>query len=428
MKAAKIALLLLLVPCYAFGIPDPGLPDTLRISSVSCLPGRTCDVPIYFYNDENLLGLEIVLSYKTEYLVIDSFSIAGGRLENYANPFANEFNYKDSLINYAFAVNFLSDDVIPPGNGLLGTLYFTANPIDNGVTFPIDTAIWPMEHGTYRSTVFAGEGNEAILPYVTKGMVTILDAPPSPDSVWVENVTGAPGQGVTVNVYGYNVNDISTVYLALKMSSTDLIYSSTSFTGTRGDIAFTKQATINGQELLISLFFDESSPLSPGSGPLARILFNIDIAADEGIVTIDSVTYFDVQPTQFILTAENGGLVYTPYFTAGQVEIKLATDVDDMETEILPTEFALKQNVPNPFNPTTRIFFELPRATDVQLDVFNILGQKVRTLVNEFLPAGKHEVFFDGRGDQYQILASGVYFYRIEAGEFRQSLKMTLMK
>ena len=429
MKAAKIALLLILfVPCFASGMDDPGIRDTLRVASVSCLPGRSCEVPVYFYNDENLMGLEIVLNYEPAYLTIDSFSIAGGRLEGYSDPFLNFFNYKDDLLNYAFTVNPLSDDVIPPGNGLIGTMYFTVNAVDNGASFPIDTAIWPMDGGRFRSTVFGTTDNIAITPEFVEGLVTVLDAPPNQDSVWVEKVEGVPGQSVAVNVYGYNSKDVSMVYLALQMSSVDLIYSSTSFTGTRGDIAFTKQATSNGQELLITLFFNDSNPLTPGSGPLARILFNIDIAADEGIVTIDSVTYFDIQPTEYILTDAEGGQKYTPYFSAGEVTIKWPTDVDDMNDEMLPTEFALGQNVPNPFNPTTRISFELPEAADVQLNVFNILGQRVRTLVNEFLPAGKHEVFFDGRGDQNQILASGVYFYRLEAGEFRQSLKMTLMK
>lgn len=428
MKAAKFALLVVLfAPCFAFGMDDPGIRDTLRIASVSCLPGRSCEVPVYFYNDENLMGLEIVLDYEPAYLTIDSFSIAGGRLEGYSDPLADFFNYKDNLLSYAFTVSFEGDDVIPPGNGLLGTMYFTANSINGGVSFPIDTATWQMQLGS-RSTVFGTMDNIAISPEFVEGIVTVLDTPPNQDSIWVEKVEGVPGQSVAVNVYGYNSKDVSMVYLALQMSSADLIYSSTSFTGTRGDIAFSQQASFNGNELLISLDFDESSPLTPGSGSLARILFNIDIAADEGVVTIDSTTYFDVQPTQIILTDDEGGLVYTPYFSAGEVNIKWPTDVDETDNEILPTEFALQQNVPNPFNPTTRIFFELPHATDVQLNVFNILGQRVRTLVNEFLPAGKHEVFFDGRGDQNQILASGVYFYRLEAGEFRQSLKMTLMK
>ncbi len=427
MKVAKIALLMLFVPVIALGMTDPGVPDTLRIGSASCLPGRSCTVPIYLTNDEYLFGLEIVLGYQPENLIIDSFSLQGGLLESFESPFVSEFVDSANLMNFAFIPDVVSDS-IPPGENLLGNLHFTAMPAAGGLTVPIENAVWPKVIGGDKITMLLLSPSEFITPNFIPGEVTIPVAPPSPDSIWVDKVVGIPGQSVAVNVNAYNVENISSINLALQVSSTDLIYSSTSFTGTRGDIAYTKQAAINGQQLLISLIFDESTPLPPGSGSLARILFNIDPSADEGIVTIDSATYLDVQSTEFILTENDGNASFTPYFTAGQVEIKWPTDLEDIQTEVLPTSFALGQNVPNPFNPATRISFDLPRASEVQLDVFNILGQKVRTLVDDYLPAGTHEVIFDGRGDQYQILASGVYFYRLEAGEFRQSLKMTLMK
>lgn len=426
MKAAKIALLMLFVPVIALGMADPGVPDTLRIGSASCLPGRSCTVPIYFSNDEYLFALDIIFEFAPEFLTVDSFSFVGSRLENFQSPWLNEFRDSANLINFGYITDYMTDS-IPPGDGLMGTLHLTANSLSGGTTTAITGGQWPLDHGLYRTTIF-GTYDQTIFPQVISGNVDIVEAPPSPDSVWVDKVDGIPGQSVAVNVYAYNVENISSINLALQVSSTDLIYSSTSFTGTRGDIAYTKQTAPNGQQILISLIFDESTPLPPGSGPLARILFNIDPSADAGIVTIDSATYLDVQSTEFTLTINEGNTSFTPYFTAGQVEIKLATDLEDIQSEVLPTSFALGQNVPNPFNPATRISFDLPRASEVQLDVFNILGQKVRTLVEGYLPAGTHEVIFDGRGDQYQILASGVYFYRLEAGEFRQSLKMTLMK
>jgi hypothetical protein len=81
------------------------------------------------------------------------------------------------------------------------------------------------------------------------------------------------------------------------------------------------------------------------------------------------------------------------------------------------------QNYPNPFNPATVIRYALPYATDVQLEVFTILGQKVRTLVDSRQPAGEYEVRLDGSS-----LSSGVYFYRMRAGKFTQVRKMVLVK
>ncbi len=90
----------------------------------------------------------------------------------------------------------------------------------------------------------------------------------------------------------------------------------------------------------------------------------------------------------------------------------------------VPTGFKLFQNYPNPFNPITHIRYTLPVAEKVNLTVFNLLGQKVRTLVNEKQQAGAYNVSFDG-----QFLASGVYFYRLRAGkEFSGTRKLILLK
>jgi hypothetical protein len=93
------------------------------------------------------------------------------------------------------------------------------------------------------------------------------------------------------------------------------------------------------------------------------------------------------------------------------------------EGSIIALTFALRQNYPNPFNPSTTIGYELPHASRVSLKIYNVLGQEVATLVNEEKPAGVHEVRFDGSG-----LSSGVYFYRLRAGDFVQSKKLVVLK
>jgi hypothetical protein len=85
--------------------------------------------------------------------------------------------------------------------------------------------------------------------------------------------------------------------------------------------------------------------------------------------------------------------------------------------------YSLEQNYPNPFNPSTKINFSLPEQSNVELVVFNVLGQKVATLVNESLKAGNHSVTFDA-----SKISSGVYFYRIDAGRFTSTKKMLFMK
>jgi hypothetical protein len=89
----------------------------------------------------------------------------------------------------------------------------------------------------------------------------------------------------------------------------------------------------------------------------------------------------------------------------------------------IPTGFSLMQNYPNPFNPVTVVGYQLPAVSDVRLGVYDLLGREVAVLVNEKEAAGTHEVKFDGSG-----LASGVYLYRLTAGDFIQTRKLVLLR
>jgi hypothetical protein len=103
--------------------------------------------------------------------------------------------------------------------------------------------------------------------------------------------------------------------------------------------------------------------------------------------------------------------------------IPTVTGIEDVNLKQAPRSFTLSQNYPNPFNPTTTIDFALPKAAYVKLSVFNVLGQKVAALVNAHMNAGQQSVVFDA-----SKLSSGVYFYKLEAGDFRSIKKMMLLK
>ena len=95
----------------------------------------------------------------------------------------------------------------------------------------------------------------------------------------------------------------------------------------------------------------------------------------------------------------------------------------EVEVEVVPKKYTLYQNYPNPFNPSTTIKYDLPQSSEVNLTVYNILGEKVRTLVNGMEGAGYHSVEFDASN-----LASGTYIYRLQAQNFIQTKKMLLLK
>jgi hypothetical protein len=108
---------------------------------------------------------------------------------------------------------------------------------------------------------------------------------------------------------------------------------------------------------------------------------------------------------------------------------ELLTDVKDEEQgSAIPDKFELKQNYPNPFNPVTQISFSLPKAANVKLEIYNLLGQKVATLFDGQLPAGNHQIIWDGKNLKGELVSSGIYFYRLQAGDFMNVKKMILVK
>lgn len=101
---------------------------------------------------------------------------------------------------------------------------------------------------------------------------------------------------------------------------------------------------------------------------------------------------------------------------------------DDNSEELMPASFELAQNYPNPFNPTTTISFTVPQAQHTSLEIYNIVGQKVRTLVDEFTEAGTYTVDWNADSESGQQVSSGIYLYRLISGEQKQVKKMTLLK
>lgn len=105
-----------------------------------------------------------------------------------------------------------------------------------------------------------------------------------------------------------------------------------------------------------------------------------------------------------------------------------ATDVSGPIDNELPYQFDLHQNYPNPFNPSTTIEYELSKPSRVTLVIYNSLGQQVRTLVDQPLGVGAHRVQWDGKDDEGNAMPSGVYVYRLVAGDSRQERKMVLVR
>jgi hypothetical protein len=121
----------------------------------------------------------------------------------------------------------------------------------------------------------------------------------------------------------------------------------------------------------------------------------------------------------------------TTYQLSGTGSLSLAAAPEDMwlrYTPTVPGQFALLENYPNPFNPSTTIRYDLAASVNVSLVIYDVLGQRVRQLVDLRQPGGSYSVVWDGRNGHGQQVANGVYFYEIKAGDFHGTRKMMLTK
>lgn len=156
---------------------------------------------------------------------------------------------------------------------------------------------------------------------------------------------------------------------------------------------------------------------------------NVDgFVGDADSVGIDSAL---VQFTEF----DNPNNVYSTWTNASgdsigfyQLNVGDVGIDDDKPDHNKPKNFGLYQNYPNPFNPATTIKFEIPRRTNVSLKIYNIKGQGVANLVNTEMGRGIHEINWDGRSNDGNIIADGIYIYQLKAGDYSDEKRMLFMK
>jgi photosystem II stability/assembly factor-like uncharacterized protein len=179
-------------------------------------------------------------------------------------------------------------------------------------------------------------------------------------------------------------------------------------------------------------------------GGVTNFLVNDDFKGDH-IYFIDSLNGWATNSIQQIIRTTNGGVTWivelenlrskikgfykhdNTLFAVGENGLLMKKELNPIPVELSsftpPTEFALLQNYPNPFNPSTKIKYQVPRTEFITLNIYDILGNEVTTLVNESKEPGEYEIEFDG-----SKLSSGVYFYTLRSGSFYDTKKFILMK
>ncbi len=232
---------------------------------------------------------------------------------------------------------------------------------------------------------------------------------------------------------------ISGIIIPMYKTQGDVTIDSISFEGNMASSGFFGSVNPSGTiidtfEVSILPIFGQTPTITASEGLLATIHFSVSPTAFDGTIYIDSFYTIDSLPLsgggyvtlikQINASDPSGLITYFPDFVGGSIIIGSPTDVNDNDFEKgLPSSFTLEQNYPNPFNPATVIKFALPEASQVRLEIFNILGQSVEVLVDERLSAGIHQVTYEAVNNP-----SGVYFYRLSHNEGIETKKMTLLK
>ncbi len=247
--------------------------------------------------------------------------------------------------------------------------------------------------------------------------------------------TVVPGASIMVPIYVWNDEDLGGLSLGFKFDSTALeIVQKKTYDTTGSIIPFDSRSymketvAIPGQYLFGWTDFDGDKPIPANTTNKAKLLitmnFKVKSTATPMTIMIDSAFVGLAGP--FLLSTVWGISVHPQYVHCDSADIVLP--VQEVQAQLLPERYELGQNTPNPFNPNTTIVFAVPRPSDVRIEVFNMLGQKVKILANEFSKAGYKRVEWDGTDDNGSSVASGVYLYRMTAGDFSETKKMLLLK
>jgi hypothetical protein len=163
---------------------------------------------------------------------------------------------------------------------------------------------------------------------------------------------------------------------------------------------------------------------------LSKAYDNSNVLLDSSETDITTVTFIAGGFTSLVSASKiTAGGLFTSYVSSATGDfLDSPTDVNEADNGSLPGDFALSQNYPNPFNPSTEIDLSIPNLSRVNLVVYNVLGEEVRVLVDKMLGAGSYIVDWDGKDQAGTQAASGVYFYRLTAGQFTETKKMILLK
>ncbi len=327
--------------------------------------------------------------------------------------------------------------------------------------WPTDARFYPLtgtfdwtpdttQSGTYYVTFYAGDGEFTDSEVVT---ITVSDLDPGDRDTLQLRLTTQPDYAndqlnVTIELYCFH-DDVwlKSVTVPILWDNPNLQMDSarasavclTAFDG--GTFFYNSSGDIDSTNISRNFQFGAYKVLTQGLAPVSMrehwatwyfTLYNWS-TTDSVVIwgVLEDSTGDPAVPLWFSAVTDTSGagstINYVPLWKDTLV-IKDVSDVRVVDGGGLPETFSLSQNYPNPFNPTTQINFEIPVRSRVTLTIYNVLGQKVTTLVDKEMSAGRYIADWNSASDGGTIVASGVYFYKLEAGDFIETKKMVLLK
>lgn len=436
-------------------------PAQLIIHSDSTLPGANVSLPVSLNNQgiSSAVGaFEILVGWNPMAMSLNSV-IRSGRTAPFEYFHVNPNSGGDGTVRIVGIADLSFGDVTPPlqpDTGAILFIDFTVSDDENliGVDLPVEF----INLDETDNTVTDSTGYVLVHPELTNGLVSVI----GPDDVLTGdiNLNGIPYEvGDIVLFINHIVNPSAYPFNAIQREASDI--NADGIPETIADLVLLINI-VNGNVIPPKIVPSGGNVVvtlaQSGDTRYVRAASSVDLGAVLLKLSYNSTGDLAVESTGdfTIVSDDNNGeitiLAYLPTgggIPAGDIDLfQISGPGGDFEVveiaasdswgsllnavaragAVLPEKYELAQNYPNPFNASTRISFALPEAQKTTLEIFNISGQKVGTLIDDYLDVGRYDITWNGIGNEGKSVSSGVYFYRLSTDSRSITKRMTLIK
>ncbi len=434
-------------------------PASLTIESLDAMPGGTVSVPVILDNQGSSSAVgafEILITWNPEAVTLNGITRAG-RTGSFEYFHVTNDDAGPGTVRVVGIADIRNGVVSPPMQPGVGPIFMLEMSVaQNEDLIGVELPVRFLNADPTDNTLSDSTGYLLIHPLLTDGIISVI----GPEEILVGdiNLNGIPYEvGDIVLFVNHLTNPVLFPFNAIQVEATDV--NADGLPETVADLVYLINI-VNGQippppkidgtpgmlALKLHSQGDITRFIAESSSLIGGVLIKVAHQPGEELVPVsDGAFTLAYNDDGSVLTV----LAYLPDLPAGptpsgtcnifslkgvysQANIKelSASTIYGylMKADILPETYELAQNYPNPFNATTKISFGLPEASHVRLDIYNLSGQKIRTLVDDQYQPGYYSLEWNGTDDGQNTVSSGVYFYRLSSAEGVRSMKMTLLK